>query len=30
MTHYYVGLEMHSKRSRLVVEDSEGHIRAGG
>jgi len=30
MTQYYVGLDVHSKRSTLVVKDSEGCVRAGG
>ena len=30
MAQYYVGLDAHSKWSKLVVEDSEGHVRAEG
>ena len=30
MTQYYVGLDVHSKRSTFVIEDSEGRVRAEG
>lgn len=30
MTQYYVGLDVHSKLSTFVIEDSEGHVRAEG
>jgi len=28
MTQYYGGLDVHSKHSTFVIEDSEGHVRA--
>jgi hypothetical protein len=30
MTQYYVGLNVHSKRSTFMIEDSEGHVRGEG